>query len=302
MKILVTGSKGQLGRELMRQGPQAGLHLHGIDLPEHDIAHAADMQVVMDRWEPDLVINAAAYTQVDKAESEPQLAEAVNHKGPIVLADACRHRDIPLLHVSTDFVFDGERRTPYPTDAPMAPLSVYGRTKAAGEEAVRRRTARHLVVRTSWLYAAVGANFVATMLRLGHEHEKIRVVSDQFGSPTCAADLAAALLAMGRQGLKNDGPWGTYHYCGSGVTSWCGFSAVIFEQARTFTSLAVKVVEPITTSEYPTPARRPAYSALDCTRTAEDFGIAPRPWEESLAETLKKILAPKGQEEADQAP
>ncbi|MBI9085428.1 MAG: dTDP-4-dehydrorhamnose reductase [Desulfobacterales bacterium] len=291
MKIFVTGAKGQLGRELIQQGSKDGLHLQGIDLPEHDIADSASLKALIEKYSPELVLNAAAFTMVDKAEAEPQLAEAGNHIGPANLSEICKKQKVPLIHISTDFVFDGERRTPYLPDEPMNPLSVYGRTKAAGEEAVRELLPRHLIVRTSWLYASNGANFVATMLRLGREHKKIRVVSDQFGSPTCAADLATALLSMGRQVLKNDGPWGTYHFCGSGITSWHGFAMAIFEQAKSHTALAVEEVEPITTSEYPTPARRPAYSALDCSWTTKDFGIVPRLWQESLEETLPNMLA-----------
>lgn len=291
MKILVTGARGQLGRELMDLAAAAGASLTGIDLPDHDIADRAGMAALFGELQPNLVINAAAYTQVDRAESEPQAAERGNHTGPALLAEICRRHDVPMVHVSTDFVFDGRQRTPYTPDTPPAPLSVYGRTKAAGERAVGRRLHRHLIVRTAWLYRAGGTNFVTTMLRLGRERAAIRVVADQFGSPTCAADLAPALLSMGLQATERDGPWGTFHYCGEGVTSWHGFAGAVFEEARNYTDLAVTDVKAIASSEYPAAARRPAYSALDCSSTTACFGIRPRPWKTSLAETVRKLLA-----------
>ncbi len=290
MRLLITGAKGQLGKELMARAPAAGWQATGADLPELDICDLDGIVRVLAERRPAAVINAAAYTAVDQAESQPEVADRVNRLGPALLAEACRQAEIALVHVSTDFVFDGDQQTPYTEDDPVHPLSVYGRTKAAGEAAVRQILRRHLIVRTAWLYAACGNNFVRTMLRLGREREKLRVVADQFGSPTCAADLADALLTVCARALETDGPWGTYHYCGAGVTSWYGLAETAIAAARLLMPMTVEVVEAIPTADYPTAACRPAYSALDCSRIQRDFGIRTRFWPPRLIETVRQIL------------
>lgn len=285
MKILVTGSKGQLGTELILQGRNFGFEIIGADLPELDITDINQTRAAVSDSQAFLVINAAAYTAVDKAETEPELAFAVNRDGPANLAESCAGADIPLIHISTDFVFDGKKRTPYLEADALSPVSVYGKSKAAGEDAVRERIKQHIILRTSWLYSVHGYNFVKTMLRLGSEKEVIRVVADQYGCPTSAADLAEAVLRIAAQ-LRESGEiqWGTYHYCGAGITTWHGFAEAIFELAGKTTA-----AEPIPTAEYPTPAQRPAFSALDCTRIQENFGIGPRPWKKSLKEVVEKL-------------
>ena len=291
MRLIVTGARGQLGMELTVRGASTGWQVTGVDLPAFDICAADQVKDLVSAVKPDVLINAAAYTAVDRAEAEPDEADRVNHHGPDRLASACAQFGAALVHVSTDFVFDGRRRTPYTETEAMAPLSVYGRTKRDGEAAVRARIERHLIVRTAWLYATHGKNFVRTMLTLARRQRQLRVVADQYGSPTCAADLADALLTAARLAVAHDGPWGTYHFCGAGVTSWHGLAEAVIEVARPRTPLAVEQVVPIGTAEYPTAARRPAYSALNCAAIGRDFGIRPRPWLEPVKETVGLILA-----------
>ncbi|QTA85754.1 dTDP-4-dehydrorhamnose reductase [Desulfonema magnum] len=294
MKILVTGSEGQLGWELSRQGDRFDFEIIGADLPETDITDIAQVENTLSNTCPALVINAAAYTAVDRAETEQTLAFAVNRDGPANLAASCAKMNIPLIHISTDFVFDGKKGTPYSETDPVSPLSVYGKSKAAGEDAVRSQTEAHIILRTAWLYGAHGQNFVKTMLRLGKEKEVIRVVADQYGSPTSAANLADAALSIARGVLKDAGKiapsWGTYHYCGKGVTSWHGFTEMIFELAKPYGEIQTTRVEPVTTAEYPTAAKRPPFSALDCGRIQKNFGITTRPWQKSLKIIIDRIM------------
>lgn len=291
MKILVTGAKGQLGTELTQQGPDRGFSVYPVDLPEVDITFIDPVRTAVGDSGASLVVNCAAYTQVDMAESREMPAYQVNSVGPAVLAHVCSEFRIPLIHVSTDFVFDGQKKTPYLETDPVSPLSVYGKSKALGDTLVERICSRHLIIRTSWLYAFQGQNFVRTILRLGSERDTIRVVADQFGSPTCAADLAEAVLIMA-EAVRSRGEvtWGTYHYCGQGVISWHEFARAILDFAKMHIPLKTCHVEPIPTEAYPTPARRPAYSALSCEKIRQQFGIAPKPWRESLEITLGKML------------
>ncbi len=292
MKILVTGSQGQLGRELMLQADKAGVRVEGVDLPDFDLTRPDHIKNAAQRYRPDLLVNAAAYTAVDRAESEEALCMAVNCDGPRHLAQYCREAGIPLVHVSTDFVFDGRKKSPYTESDPPAPRGVYARSKAEGEKAIQDALDRHLILRTAWLYSVHGQNFVKTMLRLGAERSEISVVADQYGCPTSAADLAAAILTIaGRLAAAEDETWGIYHYCGDGVTTWYGFACEIFEQARRHTQLKVTRVKPIATEDYPTDATRPAYSALDCGKIAARFGIRPPAWQESLAATITRLYS-----------
>jgi dTDP-4-dehydrorhamnose reductase len=288
--IAIIGSNGQLGWELVRKGEERGFNILARDCPEIDICHLASIDACFDSRKIDLVINAAAYTAVERAESEPQTAFAVNRDGPANLAKKCRDRHIPLIHVSTDYVFDGTKQGPYIEDDPVAPLGVYGESKAAGEAEVRKHLPRHIIVRTAWLCGVHGHNFVKTILRMGREKDTLRVVSDQFGCPTFAADLGEAILEVVRQIEKNESAnWGTYHFCGDGKTSWHGFATAIFEIARQYEKFAVKNIVPISTAEYPTPVKRPANSVLDCTKIERNFGIQPRPWRESLDRMIGQL-------------
>jgi dTDP-4-dehydrorhamnose reductase len=277
MKILVTGGRGQLGRSVVVRGRASGHDVWAPDVDELDICDAAQTARVAGH---DLVINAAAYTAVDKAETEREKAFAINRDGAGHLARACAERGIRFLHVSTDYVFDGTGTRPYREDDPIAPLGVYGASKAEGEQAVHE--AGGTVVRTSWLFAEGGPSFVHTMLRLAKERPVLRVVADQRGCPTYAGDLADALIA-----LVPGAP--TYHYSNAGETTWHEFATAIIAQARTLVSLACERIDAITTAEYPTPARRPAYSVLD-TQRIRDAGIVPPPWQAGLARVVAHAL------------
>jgi dTDP-4-dehydrorhamnose reductase len=289
MKILLTGAHGQVGWELARRGRARGLAVQATDVDVFDITDARAVEEQVCGQGLALVINCAAYTAVDRAEWEPELALAVNRDGPAHLAAACGKARIPLFHISTDYVFDGSKEGAYRETDPVAPLGVYGRSKAEGEREVRSRLREHIILRTSWVYGIHGQNFVKTILRLGQERRVLRVVNDQQGCPTNAADLAEVILAIAGRCDRN--PWGTYHYSGKGVTTWHGFAEAIFTEARKYTSLLVERVEPIPSAQYPTPAKRPANSVLDCSLFTSTFGIEPRPWRESLAEVIHGLLS-----------
>lgn len=291
MKILVTGSKGQLGFELIRQGDRFDVEMVGVDLPKTDISDKSAVIRTLSSVRPAAVINAAAYTAVDKAESDQETAFAVNRDGAANLAEASAEAGIPLIHISTDFVFDGKKRMPYIETDPVSPLNIYGKSKAEGEDAVRSRHAEHLIIRTSWLYGVFGNNFVKTMLRLGAENPLLRVVADQQGCPTSAADLAEALLTLAvRIWDRNGVPWGTYHYSGRGITTWHSFTEKILELARPYGRIRAERVEAVSTTDYTTPAKRPPFSALDCGQIQNTFGIIPRPWQESLKIVIDRIM------------
>jgi dTDP-4-dehydrorhamnose reductase len=248
------------------------------------------MRVLVASLAPDLVINAAAYTAVDKAESEQDLAFAINRDGPANLASVCDAARIPLLHLSTDYIFDGQKRTAYiETDAP-APLSIYGASKLAGEVAVRERLERHIILRTAWVFSTHGTNFVKTILRLSAERPELRVVDDQFGGPTPAGAIADALLVIAAVLRQGATAWGTYHYSGAPVTSWCRFARAIIDTASRQRGRTIPVV-PIATADYPTAARRPANSALDCARIASSFGLVQPEWPCALAAAVDALLA-----------
>jgi len=294
MRILLTGANGQVGRELSSCGGQRGFEILALDRSDLDITDPVSVSREVNRSGVSLVVNAAGYTAVDEAESEPELAFATNRDGPAYLASACGKAGIPLVHISTDYVFDGQKKGAYLETDPVSPLSIYGKSKAAGEVEVREHLKEHLILRTGWLYGVHGHNFVKTMLRLGREREKVQVVTDQYGCPTYAADLAETILRIAAKLL--DGRqvhWGTYHYCGKGVTSWHGFAEAIFNLARKYVPLKVKQTEAITTAEYPTAAKRPANSVLDCSLFRSHFGFAPKPWNESLARMLHQVLSGK---------
>jgi dTDP-4-dehydrorhamnose reductase len=294
VKLIIIGSDGQLGWELGRQGQEEGFDILPLDLPEFDLTDASEAKKAVSTTDASLIINASAYTAVDKAESEPDAAFAVNRDGPAHLASLCHEKGIPLIHISTDYVFDGTKKAPYRETDPVSPLGVYGRSKEEGERAVRHQLNEHLIIRTAWLYGIHGNNFVKTMLRLGRERETVQVVADQYGCPTNAADLAEAILHIAFHiAGKRTIAWGTYHYCGRGVTTWHGFAEAIFDEAKRYDSFKVKRVASINTEEYPTPAKRPANSALDCSLIAEHFGISPKPWRESLARMMPLLLAHK---------
>ena len=283
--VLVVGAGGQLGRELQRTVPP-GVDCAAVTRAQLDIADAKAVDACLQSVAPQLVINAAAYTAVDKAESEPEAAHRGNAEGPGVLAEACARQGIRLSHVSTDFVFDGNASTPYRPDATTAPLGVYGHSKLAGEEAVFRAQPQALVVRTGWVYSSVGGNFVKTMLRLMGERDELGVVCDQVGTPTWANGLATALWAAA---AKPDLA-GIYHWSDAGVCSWYDFAVAICEEG-VFSGLlpAAISVKPILAAAYPTPARRPSYSVLDKTSSWRDFELEGVHWREQLRTMLNDL-------------
>lgn len=290
--ILLTGAKGQLGWEIARQATIAGLPCHAMDRGRLDISLSEAVCDTVGRLAPSVVINAAAYTNVDKAETDADNAFSINRHGAANLAKACAKTEIPLIHISTDYVFDGTKRTPYTECDPVSPLGIYGESKLAGEVAVRNLCPKHVILRTAWVYGVHGQNFAKTMLQLGRDRERIKVVDDQFGNPTFAGDLASAILALVRRlqpGTWPEQGFGTFHIAGEGTTTWCGFARAIFEEARPRLEHVPKI-EAITTADYPTPAKRPCYSVLDCGRVARIHGITLRPWTVGLAEMLETTL------------
>lgn len=291
MKIAVIGREGQIAHYLRTLGRARGHYVFAAGRPEVDITRPQTVGAFLDRVKPELVINAAAYTAVDKAESESEQAFLVNAMGAGELARLCAEFDLPLVHISTDFVFDGSRRTPYVETDSVLPLGVYGASKAAGETAIQRELARHLIIRTSWVYGAHGTNFVKTMLRLGAERAELGVVDDQRGSPTSAADIAGAILQIAPRlvALAEHPQWGTYHLTGADETTWHGFALEIFRQAAV-RGATVPRLKPITTAGYPTPARRPAYSVLDNSKFITEFGFGLPDWRASLTECLAELV------------
>lgn len=294
MTILLLGANGQLGQELRRALAPLGRIVattRNGTLPDGSAGEVADfdqpasLAALLDRVQPTVVVNAAAYTAVDRAEDDREAAFRANAEAPGVLARWCAQAGVPLVHYSTDYVFDGQGTRPYREDDATAPLGVYGASKLAGEEAIRAAGGRHLIFRTAWVYASHSANFLRTMLRVGAERDVLRVVADQVGTPTPAALIADVTV----QALQHDGALsGTWHLTAKGETSWHGFAEAIFAEAVAAGVLArAPTVEAITTAEYPTPAKRPAYSHLDVAKLEQDFGVTLPRWQDGL----KRVIA-----------
>ncbi|MGH2360979.1 MAG: dTDP-4-dehydrorhamnose reductase, partial [bacterium] len=291
-RILITGKNGQVGWELQRTlaplGTVIALDRGGMDLASPDSIRRAIRDA-----KPEIIVNAAAYTAVDQAESEPDLAMQVNGVAPGVLAEEAKRLNALLVHYSTDYVFDGTKNGPYTeTDAPN-PLSVYGRSKLAGDQAIASSGATHLIFRTSWVYAARGQNFLRTMLRLGRERTELRIVNDQIGAPTWArfiADMTAQVLGKVSGDLEQKKEkTGLYNLTASGATSWFGFAESIFAEAKAQLGMTPPKLVPITTAEYPTPARRPANSRLDNSTVIRTFGLTPPPWNFILKQCIAAL-------------
>jgi dTDP-4-dehydrorhamnose reductase len=286
MKLLMTGKMGQLGEELQTVLPTVG-EIVAVGRHELDLTDGDRIRELVTTVKPDVVVNAAAYTAVDKAENEPDLAMSVNGTGVGGLAQVCDEIGARFIHLSTDYVFDGRQSHPYGETDPTHPLGSYGKSKLAGETAIREIGGDAIILRTAWVYGVGGTgNFVKTMLRLGGDREQLRVVCDQVGSPTWTGDLAGAIAAIVRQQI----PAGTYHYTNSGVASWYDFAIAIFEEAQTLGfPLKVRSVTPITTADYPTPAKRPAYSVLSNQKITSALGTYPPHWRQGLRQMLKNF-------------
>jgi dTDP-4-dehydrorhamnose reductase len=291
MRILLLGGTGQVGTELRALSLPGHVELVALDRSELDLADALAITRVIARETWSAVINAAAYTDVDRAESEEAAAFAINAEAPSRLAAETAGRGIPLIHISTDYVFDGRKGTPYVEQDKVAPLNAYGRSKLAGERGVCAANPRHVVLRTSWVYSPYGKNFVKTILRLAGERERLTVVADQRGCPTAARDIARACLnvAMRCASEPAQAPYGLYHFAGAGEATWFEFACTIVELAAARLGRSPQVV-PIRTIDYPTPALRAADTRLDCTAIVRAFGVEPRPWRQAVAETIDCIL------------
>jgi dTDP-4-dehydrorhamnose reductase len=283
IKLLIVGAKGQVGSSLCLQAQQSWQVL-AVDRDELDISEREAVLRTVAQWQPNVIINAAAHTAVDKAEVEIDASYAINRDGPAFLAEAAQQVGAVLLHISTDYVFAGDKDGLYVETDPVDPQGVYGASKLAGEQAVVEHCSQHLILRTAWVFGEHGNNFVKTMLRVAAQRDSLGVVADQFGGPTYAGDIAAALLTMAQQALQPDfSAWGVYHYAGEPHVSWYQFAKAIFQVAEEQGLLArLPQVNGITTAEYPTPARRPANSRLDCRKIQLMFGIAPSDWQAAL--------------------
>lgn len=287
MKILITGAAGQLGRELRRSLAPLG-EVVACDHRQLDLAAPDALRATMREIAPDLIVNAAAWTAVDKAESEPDAAHAINATAPGILAEEAKRSGAQLIHYSTDYVFDGSGERPWTESDATGPLSVYGQSKLAGEQAIATVGGRHLILRTSWVFGLHGANFMKTMLRLATERDELRVIGDQFGAPTWTRHLADATALVA---ARADSPSGLYHLAAAGETNWHGYAETIFAEAKKLGLLPkIPVVRRIASADFPLPAPRPFNSRLDCTRFTRDFGLALPDWRIGLTDCLADAI------------
>jgi dTDP-4-dehydrorhamnose reductase len=286
-KILVTGITGQVGQELQDSLKGCG-ELFCLARQQMDLADESSIRNTIRAIQPTLIVNPAAYTAVDKAETDIELATAINANAPRIIAQEAEKINATIIHLSTDYVFDGTKNTPYLPEDTTNPIGIYGKTKLMGEVGIRENCTRHLILRTAWVYGARGhGNFVKTMLKLGANREELRVVADQIGSPTHSKDIALTIASLIGKIDRNDCPWGTYHFTNSGVASWYDFAVAIFIEAKQIGfPLQVRQVIPISTADYPTPAQRPAYSVLSNQKISQLLGTNPPHWRSSLQEML----------------
>ncbi|WP_112663836.1 dTDP-4-dehydrorhamnose reductase [Microvirga flavescens] len=292
MRILVTGTEGQVARAMRERGAFHGVDVIPVGRPTIDLASPSGLEDTLMELGGDVIVNAAAYTAVDQAETEAELAQAINGIGAGALAGAAAAMNIPVIQISTDYVFDGTKDAPYREDDPVSPLGAYGLSKLMGEEAVAEETPNHVILRTAWVYSPFGKNFVKTMLRLAEGRDEVAVVGDQRGAPTNALDIADGIIAVARNLTaypKEREMRGIFHMTGTGTASWAQFAAAIFECSAAFGGPTARV-RPITTTEYPTPAKRPANSVLDCTKIGSIHGVTLPSWRMSLEPCVKRIL------------
>lgn len=292
MRLAVTGKQGQVVTSLLERGAAASVEVIALGRPELDLADPASVKAAIAAAAPDVVVSAAAYTAVDKAESEPELAFEVNEVGAGAVAEAAAALQVPIIHLSTDYVFAGDKADPYLESDPTGPVSVYGASKLAGEKKVAAATGNHAILRTAWVYSPFGANFLKTMLRLGASRDMLRVVADQRGTPTSALDIADAVITVARR-LKTDPDpalRGVFHLTGGGEGTWADFAEVIFASLEARTGRGV-AVERITTADYPTPARRPANSRLSNNKLQSSYGVKLADWDVSTRSVVDRLLA-----------
>ena len=293
MRILVVGGKGQVGSALATIGAERNLDLIALGRSEIDVTDEASITIGFEKYQPSVLINSAAYTAVDSAESEPELAYAINETATALLADACARACIPMLHISTDYVFDGCKEGLYNELDPVNPLAVYAKSKEAGERALRERVEQHIILRTSWVFGVQGKNFVKTMVRLASDRSRLSVVADQFGGPTSANEIASVLLNIASQYESGaDVKWGTYHYCQKPYVSWHQFAQAIIERAIEIGLVNHSVeVLPITSSEFVTAIKRPVNSRLDTNALRLAFDIQDTDWATQLDSVLESLLS-----------
>lgn len=292
-RVFVIGREGQLARELARAPWPQGWSATFAEPPDLDLTKPDRAAEVVAAAKPDLVVNAAAYTNVEQAEDDFERALLINATGPAAVAAACRTIGVPFVTISTDYVFDGTKPGAYTENDPVRPIGAYGRSKAEGEATIRQANDRHVILRTSWLFSPFGTNFVKTMMRLGGERREVRVVADQRGRPTCAGDLARAVVAVCGAIRSGQARFGTYHFANAGAVSWFDFAQAIFEGLAARGETVPEQVVPVTTAEFPTKAVRPANSELDCGLIERRYGIAIRPWQAALNECLDELVARK---------
>lgn len=290
MKPLVLGAQGQLGQELATLCAARRIAATLLPRQECDISNLGQIRAAIDSTRPSVIINAAAYTKVDQAENEPGLAQRANRDGPAMLAQASADLGVPLIHVSTDYVFDGSKPSAYVETDPVMPLGIYGLSKEAGETAIRSVQRRHVIIRTAWVYGIHGRNFLKTMLDLAASREGWGVVNDQLGNPTATADLAQALVTAAEKTSRDDTCWGTYHFAGQGDATWFEFAEEIVASQAAFTGKR-PALKAIATEEFPTPARRPRNSRLNSDLFASVFGVRALPWRERTREVVQTIFA-----------
>jgi dTDP-4-dehydrorhamnose reductase len=300
MRILVTGTEGQVAKAMAEQAPAHGVTVTLLGRPDLDLSATTGIQDAICRVGGDVVVNAAAYTAVDQAESEPDLAMAVNGAGGGAVAEGAALLGVPVVQLSTDYVFDGSLDRPYRETDPVRPIGSYGRSKLAGEQAVAAANADHAILRTAWVYSPFGKNFLKTMLRLAADRDEVAVVADQLGSPTSAHDIADGVIAVCRNLIERPGEErlrGLFHMTGTGYTHWAEFASAIFDSSRSLGGPTARV-RPITTAEYPTPAKRPANSRLDCSKLAETHGVSLPSWRSSVEPCVRRLLEPATSHEA----
>ncbi|MBD9455597.1 dTDP-4-dehydrorhamnose reductase [Rhizobium sp. RHZ02] len=291
MRIAVTGKQGQVVSALLERGSVAGVEIVAVGRPELDLVDRASIRAVFSQIKPDVIVSAAAYTAVDKAESEEELAFVVNAEGPTAIAEVAKGLGIPIMHLSTDYVFSGDKQGLYVETDATGPVSAYGRSKLAGEQGIAAANPNHVILRTAWVYSPFGANFVKTMLRLAETRDALNVVADQRGSPTSALDIADAVIAIAKRlSADNDENLrGIFHLTGSGEATWADFAEAIFAGLKTKNGKVVSVGR-ITTADYPTPAKRPANSRLSNDKLKQTYGIVLPDWKESTKVVLDRLL------------